>query len=157
MTFVLESRPYGDPDVARMVAEVQQEYTVRYGGPDAAVIDPAEFAWPTGHFVVGLLDGEAVAMGGWRRHDEPVDGGVAAAEIKRMYVSVGARRRGFARQVLAELERTAAQSGIERLILNTGLEQPEALALYAACGYRAVDGFGHYTCAPKAVFLGRDL
>jgi hypothetical protein len=41
------------------------------------------------------------------------------------------------------------------VVLNTGPEQPEALALYAALGYGPVPGFGVYACVPDAVFLGK--
>ena len=43
MAFVIEPRTYDDPDVARMVAEVQQVYVEMYGGPDEAAVDPDEF------------------------------------------------------------------------------------------------------------------
>jgi hypothetical protein len=59
--------------------------------------------------------------------------------------------------VLAELERTAAEAGVTRLILNTGPEQPEAVALYEDAGYLPVAGFGHYACHPHALFFGKDL
>jgi GNAT superfamily N-acetyltransferase len=149
--FVIEVRPYGDPDVARMVDEVQAEYVEIYGGPDAAEVDPAEIMPPSGLFLVGLLDGEPAAMGGWRR----LSG--RDAEIKRMYVSRPARRRGLARKVLAEVERTAAAAGFDRLVLNTGPEQPAAVALYEDAGYRPVPGFGHYACHPDALFYGKEL
>jgi GNAT superfamily N-acetyltransferase len=151
MEFVIEARPYHDPDVARMIEEVQGEYVARYGGPDAAVVDPAEFAPPRGLFLIGLLDGVPVAIGGWRRR------GDAEAEIKRMYVSSSARRRGLARRMLRELERTAAAAGITRVVLNTGLAQPEAIALYEQSGYTSVPGFGHYACHPNARFFGKVL
>ena len=151
MPFVIEPRPYDDPDVARMVEEVQAEYVELYGGPDAAEVDPAEFAPPAGLFLVGLLDGEPVAMGGWRRR------GPGQAEIKRMYVTRAGRRRGLARLVLAELERTAAEAGLARLVLNTGPEQPAAVALYVQAGYTPVPGFGHYACHPDALFYGKQL
>jgi predicted N-acetyltransferase YhbS len=79
------------------------------------------------------------------------------AEIKRMYVEPGARRRGVAASVLAELERTAAAAGHRHLLLNSGDRQPEALALYARAGYTAVAGYGVYADSPDAVFLGKDL
>ena len=41
-----------------------------------------------------------------------------------MYVRPAYQRRGLARAVLAELERTAAEAGITRLILETGLGSP---------------------------------
>ena len=151
MPFVIEIRPYDDPDVTRMVEDVQAEYVELYGGPDAAVIDPAEFAPPNGLFLVGRLDGEAVAMGGWRRLS------AAEAEIKRMYVARAARRRGLARQILAEVERTAAAAGLTRLVLNTGPEQPEAIAMYERAGYAPVAPFGHYACYGDAIFYGKEL
>ena len=109
MAFEIEIRTYADPDVVRMVAEVQAEYVVRYGGPDAAAVDPAEFAPPDGLFLVGLLDGEPVAMGGWRRADA---GG--EAEIKRMYVPPAPAAAGWPGWCSAELERTAAAAGVAR-------------------------------------------
>ena len=42
MDFRIEARAYDDPDVVRLVAAVQAEYVIRYGGPDAAVVNPAE-------------------------------------------------------------------------------------------------------------------
>jgi GNAT superfamily N-acetyltransferase len=151
VSFEIEVRPYGDPDVVRMVAEVQAEYVALYGGPDAAEVDPQEFAPPRGLFLVGSLDGHPVAMGGWRR----VNGD--DAEIKRMYVIPPARRRGLARALLEELERTASGAGVVRLVLNTGPEQPAAIAMYRRSGYDPVPGFGHYARFPGALFYGKAL
>jgi len=151
MPFVLEVRPYADADVQALVDQVQQEYVVRYGGPDQAQVDPTDFDPPAGLFLVGLLDGAPVAMGGWRRMD------ATRAEIKRMYVAVPARRRGLARRVLTELESRAREAGITELVLNTGREQPEAIELYESSGYTPVPGFGHYACAPRALFYGKQL
>ncbi len=141
---------YGDPDASKLISEVQQEYVVRYGGPDGTPVDPAEFTPPSGLFLVGYLDGLPVACGGWRSHG-------ADAEIKRMYVAPAARHRGLARQLLAELERTAAAAGHRRIVLETGSAQPEAIALYRSSGYTPVPPFGHYADAPGAIHLGRQL
>lgn len=146
-----EVRAYDDADVVRMVKDVQAEYVERYGGPDAAEVAAAEFAPPHGVFLVGLLETGPVAMGGWRRVAADV------AEIKRMYVDTAMRRRGLSRLMLAELERRAAAAGITRLVLNTGPEQPEAIALYESSGYVPVLPFGHYAEYPNALFYGKDL
>ncbi|MFI0445161.1 GNAT family N-acetyltransferase [Actinomadura sp. 6N118] len=81
---------YDDPLAVKLIAEVQQEYVLRYGSEDETPTDPAEFRAPLGHFVLGLLDGDPVACGGWRAHDS-ADPGFrdGDAEIKRMYVSSG--------------------------------------------------------------------
>jgi GNAT superfamily N-acetyltransferase len=126
-----------------------------YGGPDAAAVEPADFTPPTGLFLVGVLDGAAIAMGGWRRMDDA--GQPRAAEIKRMYVARSARRRGFARQILTALEQTAGAAGVDRLILNTGPVQPEAVALYESAGYTPIPRFGHYACHADALFYGKAL
>ena len=148
---VFEVRGYDDPDVALAIDELQQEYVRRYGQSDAAAVDPLEFAAPDGLFLVCLLDGEIGAMGGWRRHDDE------SVEVKRMYVPERLRRRGLARAVLGELERRAADAGYRRVVLNTGLAQPEAVAMYEAAGYSTIPGFGHYADAPLALFFGKDL
>ena len=74
-----------------------------------------------------------------------------------MFVAVGARRRGLAARILAELERTAARSGFRTMVLETGDAQPEAIALYARAGYTPVEGFGYYRCAPHSVSLAKTL
>jgi GNAT superfamily N-acetyltransferase len=145
-----------DPVVQDLVAQVQAEYVLRYGGHDRTPVQPTEFSPPQGLFLVGWLAGTAVACGGWRVHDEPV-AGRSAVEIKRMYVAAAARRCGLARAVLAELERTAAAAGHGYAVLNTGTAQPEAIALYRASGYRDIPGFGLYRDSARARFFGKVL
>jgi GNAT superfamily N-acetyltransferase len=150
--------PITHPDAARLVEEVQQEYVARYGGRDETPLEPTYFEPPDGAFFVGYLDDRPVATGAWRRrHDVAVDGTTEAAEIKRMYVAAGARRRGLARAMLAHLEQTARQAGAEVMILETGLGQPEAIALYESSGYTQVACFGHYKDSPLARSFARKL
>lgn len=148
---------YGDRDATRLVEQVQAEYVVRYGGPDETPLDPAMFEPPAGSFFVGYLGDEPVATGAWRRSDVEVFGTRRTAEVKRMYVAPAARGRGLARVVLAHLERSAAESGAEALVLETGLKQPEAIALYESSGYAPVPGFGYYRDAPLSRCFGKDL
>ncbi len=140
---------YGHPDAVRLVEEVQQEYVLRYGSPDVTPLDPLMFEPPTGSFFVGYRDApdrpaEAVATGAWRRVDLPVLGVTRSAELKRMYVSPRAQRAGHARTLLAALEADAAAHGAEAMVLETGVRQPEAIALYRSAGYVTVPDFGHY-------------
>jgi len=154
VSLTLDVVRYDDPRVVLLTTEVQAEYGVRYGGDgDVSPMDASEFAPPAGLFLLATLDGEPVAMGGWRRGGpQPGD-----AEIKRMYVRAQHRQSGWARRVLAELERTASLAGVTRLVLGTGIKQPEAIALYRSCGYTDIPGFGHYADAPDAVHLAKPL
>jgi GNAT superfamily N-acetyltransferase len=142
---------YDDPVAVYLIEQVQQEYVLRYGGRDAAPVDPAEFAAPHGLFLVAEVGGTPAGCGGWRVH------GPTAVEVKRMYVAPGFRRHGIARRLLAALEATAVRAGHREILLNTGGRQPEALALYARAGYTPVPGYGIYAQAPDAVFLGKVL
>jgi ribosomal protein S18 acetylase RimI-like enzyme len=143
--------PYDDPVAQELIARVQQEYVRRYGGPDESPVMPGEFTPPHGVFLVAEIDGVPAGTGAWRTL------GDGRAEMKRVYVEPAFRRRGLAQVLVEALEADAARAGIRSLELNSGPEQPEALALYALLGYTPVTGFGVYACHPDAVFLGKDL
>ncbi len=154
--------------MVEMIDEVQQEYVRRYGGPDSTPLRVEEFLPPVGLlFVVGDAEG-AVGMGGWRGHDVGWrghdDGPEAAgllpgdAEIKRMYVRPRARGRGVARALLRAIEHSAAAAGRGRLVLETGLRQPEAIGLYTSSGYRPlVPKFGLYRHEEQSVCMVKNL
>jgi len=137
--------PIGDPDAQVLIEQVQEEYVIRYGGRDESPIDHAEFASPNGAFFVGHLDAMPVVCGAWRRRSNVEFAGTTnTAEIKRMYVAPPARGLGLARRMLSHLEATAAAAGAQAMILETGLKQPEAIALYESAGYVPIPGFGFY-------------
>jgi len=154
----IERLPITHPDAALLVEEVQGEYVARYGGRDETPIDPTYFEEPNGAFFVGYLDGRPVATGAWRRRtDVLVEGTSLTAEVKRMYVVPRARGLSLARAMLAHLEDTARESGAEVMVLETGLRQPEAIALYESAGYQPIAGFGYYKDAPLSRCLARSL
>ncbi|WP_110180343.1 GNAT family N-acetyltransferase [Nocardioides solisilvae] len=154
----LARRPITHPDSVRLVEEVQAEYVQRYGGPDEAPIDPSQFEGERGGFYVGYLDGVPVATGAWRQVAPPPGTGPGpVAEVKRMYVAASHRRLGLARQVLAQLEEAAAAAGVRTLVLETGLRQPEAIALYESSGYHVIPGYGYYAEAELSRCFGKDL
>ena len=140
-----------------LVEAVQEEYVARYGGRDESPIDPADFEDPLGQFFVGYLDGTPVATSAWRRSSVRALGAEVTAEIKRMYVVPAAQRRGIARRMLAHLEATAASEGIEALVLETGMKQPEAIELYLSSGYEPIPGFGYYRGSDLSRCFGRRL
>ena len=74
-----------------------------------------------------------------------------------MYVAPSARRRGYARAVLTHLEDTARAAGADVMVLETGTEQPEAIAMYVAHGYVLVEEFGYYAWSPKSRCFGKPL
>jgi GNAT superfamily N-acetyltransferase len=158
---VVLPEPYDGPIAGSLVAALVVDVEERYasdGGPD----DP-EAGWalgiddvtpPRGVFLVAYLDGRPVGCGALRPFPEA---GPGVAEIKRMYTSPSARRRGVSRALLARLESEAAGFGYRRLQLQTGLRQPEAMALYAASGYHRIPNFGMWAASELTACFAKNL
>ena len=113
-----------------------------------------------------IRDGQPVGCGGWRTISHFVEDagrgpgeGVAedVAEIKRMFVSAQARRQGVGEALLVALEASAREGGMRRMILETGMAQPEAISLYTKMGYEKIQNYGYYRDEPECVSFGREL
>jgi GNAT superfamily N-acetyltransferase len=151
---------YAHPDAQLLMAEVQREYMRRYGGDgDETVLDETDFEPPNGVFAVLYeTDGTPLGTGAWRAQ-ESGEAGLADgdAELKRMYTRELARGRGLARRMLRYLEEDARRAGRRRMILETGDQQPEAVALYRSEGYEPIVKFGYYREYDSSICLGKAL
>jgi ribosomal protein S18 acetylase RimI-like enzyme len=75
-----------------------------------------------------------------------------------MYVAPAARGTGLGRRLVAALEAEARALGVRRLVLETGVKQDAALALYRATGFLPIRLYGEYCLSPEtSVCLGKDL
>ncbi|MFD9078590.1 GNAT family N-acetyltransferase [Streptomyces erythrochromogenes] len=90
---------------------------------------------PTGQFVVGRLDGAALACGGVRLLD------AVTAELTRVYVDGRARGTGGGAALLRVLEAESRALGAERVRLDTRSDLVEARALYARHGYVEIPAY----------------
>lgn len=75
------------------------------------------------------------------------------AEIKRMFVRPENRGRGIAGQILAELEAWAREINFSECVLETGVKQPEAIALYRKSGYEVIPNYGQYQAVENSVCM----
>ena len=157
MTLEVRRTGYDHPDAMALTDLAQAFYVDLYGSPDEAPHTAADFAPPQGGFLVGYLEGNPAAMGGWRLTDEPVEGAVRPAEVKRMYVREDLRRRGYAKEILDALEADAAANGVDVIVLETGAPQVAAVGLYEASGYARISGFGFYAGWPNARAFSKRL
>lgn len=150
--YTLKRTPFTDAVAQALCEEVQAEYTRRYGGGDDTLIELDDFDPPNGDFIVAFdAEGTPLGCGGWRAHEG------ADAEMKRVYVRESARRRGLAKLIVAAIEASAAEAVRERVVLETGPRQPEAIAMYRALGYRPVAPFGYYADTDGSLHLGKEL
>jgi GNAT superfamily N-acetyltransferase len=155
--------PWGSSTADELVAELADDLVARYGAPkDAVDVGMAEVRVedvtpPKGGFLVAWLQvdgGDEQAVGCGAIRPSPFED---AAEIKRMYVREEARGRGISRLLLEALEDEARSLGYRRTVLETGVEQPEAMALYESAGYTSIEGFGAYRASPLSRCYERAL
>jgi GNAT superfamily N-acetyltransferase len=78
-------------------------------------------------------------------------------EVKRMYVLPGNRKQGIASTILKELELWAVDLNARKLLLETGKNQPEAIALYKKNGYAIIPNFGQYENIENSVCFEKRL
>ena len=106
---------------------------------------------PTVHYLVVEEDGEVVAYAA---------ASIVAdiAELQRIAVLPGARRRGHARALLDEVLRRAREGRADRLLLEVREGNHEAHAFYAATGFVEVDRRPrYYRDGATAIVMRRGL
>ncbi|MPV87879.1 GNAT family N-acetyltransferase [Georgenia ruanii] len=143
---LIVSPPPQDPELVRLLVAAVDELNARYPeDPTAHGLDPRA------RFLLADVEGEAagcVAL-------VPYAPGVG--EIKRMFVAPGHRGRGIATQLLATLEDRARAQEIRTLLLETGVRQPESVALYEKLGFRAVEAYGPHAGNPLSLCYAKAL
>jgi GNAT superfamily N-acetyltransferase len=144
---------YGGPVATALIAAAQTDMADRYGSGDETPVDARDFDPPRGTFLVAWVGEDPVGCGGWRTL--PSDRQVA--EVKRMYVDPKWRGRGIGAAILRALEESARREHKRRIVLETGQQQPEAIALYRRQGYVQIPNFGFYADREGAMSFGRDL
>ena len=133
-----------NPDFVALVQRLDAELAERNGDEHPFYAQFNKIA-KIKHVVVAYEDGTPVACGAIKEFAAGV------MEVKRMYTSPEFRGKGIAGQVLGELERWAAELGYGKYILETGLKQPEAIALYTKSGYRVIPNYGQYANVENSV------
>lgn len=144
--------PFDSPDARRLIAALDAHLSSRYPpeqrfGPN---LKPEQLATGLGTFVVARVDGRAIGCGALRKLD------ATTAEVKRMYVEPEVRGRGVAKEILDHLEDAARGLGVRRLVLETGIYQAEAIALYRRAGFRPIRCWGEYAEALTSVCFEKD-
>ncbi|WP_371096551.1 GNAT family N-acetyltransferase [Streptomyces sanglieri] len=157
---IIHPRSFDHPDAVKLNDQVQLEYAERYGDEgDVTPLDPTMFEPPNGLYLLAYdARDRPVATGGWRTQDRNYEGySDGDAELKRMFVIPEGRGNGLARRILAALEDDARAAGRIRMVLETGDQQPEAIALYTSSGYTPCEKFGHYRTYESSLCFAKPL
>ncbi|GAA4679096.1 GNAT family N-acetyltransferase [Frondihabitans cladoniiphilus] len=151
-------RPWNDPAGAGLRAEQQAEIAIRHAtvgfdpGPKPSADDIAVF-------LLALVDGKPVGCGALRPFPPGLDGTppLADAELRRMFVRARNRGTGVAVAILRRLEDEARTRGWNRLVLETGATQVDAVRFYEREGFTRIPNFGPYAGHPEFVCLENTL
>jgi len=103
------------------------------------------------HVIILREEGIAMACGAIKEFEKD------KVEVKRMYTRDLARGRGFAMKVLNALEEWSKELNYRYTVLETGLKQPEAIALYKRSGYKRIPNYGQYQGIENSVCFSKDL
>jgi GNAT superfamily N-acetyltransferase len=133
--------------VQELLSAFIEDVRRRYDTPpaDIGTFDPHVVSVPRSVFLVARRDNTAIGCGALVPMDEYY------VEVKRMYVRPEERGCGVAMKILEELERFAREFEYEAMRLETGVNQPESIALYGKGGFYRIPNFPPFAGDHSAV------
>jgi putative acetyltransferase len=147
----IQLEPANQPEVVDLIDALDAYQKPLYPPESHHGIDMAALSQPNVVFAVARDDsGKAIACGALVL-------GPGFGELKRMYVMPELRGQGIAKALLNRLEAEALSRDCRLLALETGISQPEALALYGRAGFERCEPFGDYAEDPFSVFMRKPL
>jgi len=149
MQFTIESPDQAD--VRALIAELDAYQSSLYPAESNHLLDIRSLCLPAVLFAVARdTHGVAQACGAVVLQS-------GYGEVKRMFVRPALRGQGVAARMMSFLEEQARGKGCHALMLETGIHQPEAIALYRRFGYVDCPPFGEYREDPLSLFMRKDL
>lgn len=112
---------------------------------------PKSYLETGGEFVVGLVDGTIVSIGGYQPEDEHT------CTLKHIRVHPDHQRQGYGKEILEELEERARSDGFRRVSLCTNNRLEAARQLYEANGYRELHRHIHVETGHTFIYYYKQL
>ncbi|SMF73949.1 putative acetyltransferase [Azospirillum oryzae] len=137
--------------VVALVAALDRYLLDLYPADTCHLLDIGELEAPDLRFFVARKNGVPVGCAALR-----VDQ-TGYGEVKRMYVDPAARGHRIGDRLLARLEEQARDEGLTALLLESGIHQPEALALYRKAGFTDRGPYACYEDNGVSVFMEKPL
>ena len=141
---IAEERP-DSPDAVALIGELDAHLGALYAVESRHGFSVEKLLRDGVKFFVARDDGHPAGCGG------VLLVGRDYAEVKRMYVRPAFRGRRLGRMMLDHLIEHARQHSLTVIRLETGIHQPEAIALYEARGFRKIPPFGPYRDDPVSL------
>ena len=139
-----------DEKIFTMIRESDEFYAQLYPQESNHLLSWENLTKDGVEFFVARRDHDVCGFGGIVRYDD-------YCEIKRMYVSKSFRGLGLGSALLNTLEHQAKDLNVNLICLETGIRQPEAIALYKKHGYIEIGPFGNYKVDPLSIFMEKSI
>jgi GNAT superfamily N-acetyltransferase len=148
ITFVRTN--FSNQDLHKLIVELDNEFVIRYPFLENMRI-PFNILNESARVVVAYDHLMPVACGAFRPINE------TTIEIKRMYTIPSIRNRGIGKNILIKLEDWARREGFTVSILETGINQPEAISAYQKSGYTRIPNFPPYVDIKESICMRKYL
>lgn len=139
------------PDVLDLIDASDVYMNALYPPEGNFAVDVDALSQPDIAFVVARLNGKAAGCGAIKWFED------GTAELKRIYVSSDARGNGIGRRIMEQLQELADAKRVERLYLETGPLNIEAVQMYRAFGFEECGPFADYQENPYSLFMTKHL
>jgi len=139
-----------NPDFQNLVRLLDQDLKIR-DGEDHDFYHQFNKTDALKNTIIAYLHDQPVGCGAFKNYDPQT------VEIKRMFVHPDFRGQGIASGILKELEAWASELNYAACILETGKNQPEAIALYQKVGYTIIPNYGQYAAVENSVCMRKTL
>ncbi|WP_343662949.1 GNAT family N-acetyltransferase [Chryseobacterium mucoviscidosis] len=131
-------------DFQNLVQLLDADLAIR-NGEDHAFYDQFNKIDAIKNCIVIYVDEILAACGAFKKFDEKT------VEIKRMYTNPDFRKKGLATTIVKDLEIWAKELNYTKAVLESSLEQNEALSVYEKSGYTRIPNYGQYIGIDKSV------
>lgn len=148
ITFIKTS--FLNTDFKKLIVDLDNEFLVRYPFLQN-IFTPFNLMNENACVIMAYDHTTPIACGAFRPVDEK------SIEIKRMYTLPSYRNQGIGKRVLGELEQWARAEGFSVSILETGVNQPEAIAAYEKSGYHRIPNFPPYVEVKESICMEKYL
>lgn len=139
------------PASVALIEELDRHLNGLYPAESNHLMDLAALCAADVRFFVASVGGESLGCGAVKRFTD-------YTEVKRVYVAPRARGLGIAKRILEALEAATRSAGLAIMRLETGIYQPDAIALFEKAGFARRSSFGDYAQDdPYSVFMERKL
>jgi GNAT superfamily N-acetyltransferase len=126
-----------DKDFMDLTNQLDAELIKRYGDMQCNY-NKFNLSQPLDTVIIAYIDNIPAGCGSFKKYN------LDTVEIKRMFVRPEYRGQGISKIILIELEKCAIELGFFKSILETGINQPEAISLYEKSGYSRTANYGQY-------------